>query len=267
MDRSSLTKSQRWEIAHRLADDRLPILNATIDDVIPSQSFYARHVKRILDIVISSAALIICSPINLVLGIITYFDVGRPVFFKQERIGKDGKPFQLVKFRNMRNSTDERGELLPPSERVTKFGKFMRRTSLDELWNFWSVFKGDMSILGPRPLVPEYMYRYNKRHLARLAVRPGLECPPMHQVNHVWTWQEQLENDIWYVENLSFIVDCKMLFSLVRFAFDKKSSAARANVERGTFMGYDLSGIAITLDEVPQEYIDAVSEDSIMEDC
>lgn len=243
-----------------LARDRLPQVNSKLDDVTPSRTIYARYVKRALDIVLSGIALVVCFPVNLVIGIVTFFDVGRPIFFKQQRVGRDGKLFTIIKFRNMRNTTDERGELLPPSERVTNFGKFVRRTSLDELLNFWSVFKGDMSILGPRPLVPEYTHRYNKRHRMRLAVRPGLECPPRHLDGHVWRWQEQFDNDVWYVEHLSFKTDCLMLWGLVRFTFDKKSAMARATAQRGTFMGYDEFGCAINLEGVPQEYIDLFSD-------
>lgn len=258
MDRSELTKAQRWAIADRLAEDRLPAINAVLDDVVPSGTLYARFGKRALDITISAFALVICLPINAILGILTYFDVGSPVFFRQERVGRGGKLFTLIKFRNMRNTVDENGDLLPPSQRVTKFGKFVRRASLDELWNFWSVFKGDMSILGPRPLVPEYTHRYNKRHRMRLAVRPGLECPPRHLGGHVWTWQEQLDNDVWYVEHLSFKTDCFMFWNLVRFALDRKSAATRAAAARGIFMGYDTDGTAITVDEIPDCYIDEV---------
>lgn len=258
MKREDLTKAQRWAIADKLAKDRLPDINVVLDDVVPSRTLYARFGKRVLDIIVSACALIICLPINVILGIITYFDVGSPVFFRQERVGRDGKLFTLIKFRNMRNTVDENGDLLPPSQRVTKFGKFVRRTSLDELWNFWSVFKGDMSILGPRPLVPEYTHRYNKRHRMRLAVRPGLECPPRHLCGHVWTWQEQLDNDVWYVEHLSFKTDCLMFWNLIRFALDRKSTAARAVSARGTFIGYGDDGRAITMDEVPQSYIDKV---------
>lgn len=262
MDRSKLTKDQRWAIADRLAEERLSAIDETLDDVVPSKTLYARFVKRALDVAISACALVVCSPVNAILGVVTYFDVGFPIFFKQQRIGRAGKPFTLVKFRNMRNAFDDNGELLSPSERVTRFGKFVRRTSLDELLNFWSVLKGDMSILGPRPLVPEYTHRYNKRHRMRLAVRPGLECPPRHLGDHVWTWQEQLDNDVWYVENLSFKTDCIMFVNLVRFALDRKSTAARTTAQRGTFMGYSLDGVAITLEDVPQEYIDACIQSS-----
>lgn len=263
MNKEELTKAQRWAIADKLAEDRLPGINAVLEDVVPSRTLYARFGKRALDIVVSACALIVCLPINIILGVVTYFDVGRPVFFRQERVGRDGKLFTLIKFRNMRNTVDENGELLPASQRVTSFGKFVRRTSLDELWNFWSVFKGDMSILGPRPLVPEYTHRYNKRHRMRLVVRPGLECPPRHLDGHVWTWQEQLDNDVWYVEHLSFKTDCRMFLNLVRFAFDRKSAAARATAQRGIFMGYGEDGCAINLNGVPQEYVDMFGEESV----
>lgn len=262
MNRSSLTKAQRWEIADRLAEDRLDLINAKCKPVHKSKHvFYIKYVKRGIDIVVSALALIITLPINLIIGIITFFDVGTPIFFSQTRVGKNGKPFQLIKFRNMRNTTDENGELLHASLRVTKFGKFVRKTSLDELLNFWSILKGDMSLIGPRPLVPEYVSRYNVRHYQRLSVRPGLECPPRNRATILENWQEQFENDIWYVENVSFKTDCKMIIMLFRFAFDKKATAARSSVAtKGSFMGYDENGNAINLEAVPQEYIDFYEE-------
>lgn len=259
MDRSELTKAMRWKLAGYLAEDRLHDINQNLEPVKVKDTVYTRYIKRLIDIVISLIICIITLPINLVIGIITFFDVGRPIFFKQDRVGRNGKIFHIIKFRNMRNTRDERGELLPPAQRVTKFGKFVRKTSLDELLNFWSILKGDMSLIGPRPLVPEYYHRYNDRHINRLAVRPGLECPPRELTDHVWTWQEQFENDVWYVENVSFRTDCKMIYNLLRFTLDRKSANARAVADRGTFMGYDLNGMAINLDDVPQEYIDRVA--------
>lgn len=261
MERSDLTKAMRWRIAERLAEDRLEIVNACCPEVKVKDTFYTRYVKRVIDIAVALAALLVTLPVNSVIGVITFFDVGYPIIFRQKRLGKDGKLFEIIKFRNMRNTVDERGELLPPSQRVTRFGRFVRRTSLDELLNFWSVLKGDMSLIGPRPLLPEHLDRYSNRHKQRLAVRPGLECPPRKLDGHVWTWQEQFENDVWYVEHVSFLTDCKMFINLIRFALDRKSTSARASVTRGIFMGYDLNGTAITLDQVPQSYIDEVAEE------
>lgn len=261
MEKSELTKAMRWKVADYMAEDRLPEINKNLEPVAVKDTLYTRYIKRLLDIIFSLVACVITLPINLVIGVITIFDVGRPIFFKQERLGKDGKVFQIIKFRNMRNTKDERGELLPASQRVTKFGKIVRKTSMDELFNFWSILKGDMSLIGPRPLVPEYYHRFNDRHVKRLAVRPGLECPPRSLSDHVWTWQEQFENDIWYVEHVSFLTDCKMIYNLVRFALDRKSTNARAVASRGTFMGYDWEGNAINMEAVPQEYIDRVTSE------
>lgn len=257
MKTTDLTKAQRWQLADYLAETRLDDINKKVEEIKPANNIYSRYIKRLIDIVVSASVLIITFPINFIILIITAITLGFPIFFRQERIGKDGKPFTIVKFRNMTNEKDANGDLLPPEKRVTKCGKFLRKTSLDELLNFWSILKGDMSLIGPRPLVPEYTHRYNKRHIQRLAVRPGLECPPRELTDHVWTWQEQLENDVWYVENLSFITDCKMIINLVKFALDSKSSKARASAQRGSFFGYDTdTGKAISFEDVPDEIID-----------
>ncbi len=265
MLKSELTKAQRWELADHLAETRLDEINKWVEEIKPASNVYSKYIKRLFDIILSALVLLITFPLNLVIFIITACTLGRPIFFKQERIGKNGKPFMIIKFRNMTNETDENGDLLPPAKRVTKCGKFLRKTSLDELLNFWSILKGDMSLIGPRPLVPEYTHRYNKRHKQRLAVRPGLECPPRELTDHVWTWQEQFENDVWYVEHVSFLTDCKMVINLVRFALDRKSANARAGAKRGTFFGYDQKGNAINLDEVPQYIVDELFDHVLIE--
>ena len=254
MQRDLYSKEECWAVADALAMERLPVVNANCKPVIPSRNLYSRYIKRVLDILISAIALVITSPINLILLIGTYFDVGSPVLFKQQRIGKDGKPFTVIKFRNMTNDTDESGELLPANERVTKFGRFVRKSSLDELLNFWSVFKGDMRLIGPRPLLPEYTHRYSKRHFMRLSVRPGLECPPRFQNDERPTWQDQFENDIWYVEHISFSTDIKMCINLVKFALNPTASRSRSQASRGAFMGYDLNGEAIDINAVDDGY-------------
>lgn len=257
MQKSELTKAMRWELADHLAEERLGEINKNYREVKPADNFYSKYMKRFFDIIFSSLILVLTSPLNLIILIVTALTLGNPVFFRQERTGRDSKPFTIIKFRNMTNKTDEKGELLPPAERVTKFGKFVRKTSLDELLNFWSILKGDMSLIGPRPLVPEYTHRYSDYHRHRLDVKPGLECPPRGKIEHVWTWQEQFDNDVWYVENVSFMTDCKMIFNLIKFALDKKSANARASAKRGTFIGYSEDGKAINLDDIPQEYIDS----------
>jgi lipopolysaccharide/colanic/teichoic acid biosynthesis glycosyltransferase len=260
LDRSALTKQQRWELADKLAEDRLPLINAQLQEAVLNNNFYSKYGKRLLDILVSGVALVVSLPINFIIGIGTFFDVGRPLFFKQVRTGKDGKSFTLIKFRNMKNTKDERGELLPPDKRVTKFGRFVRKTSLDELLNFWSIFKGDMSLIGPRPLVPEYTHRLNKRHYGRLLVRPGLECPPRGDFEK-WDWQDQFDNDVWYVENISFKTDIKMLMRLISFALDREMSKKRGSAKKGIFMGYDLQGEVITVSEIPDEYLRQLDEE------
>ena len=261
-----LSTEQRRRVAEILAEERLPEIDRNLEEIVPSRTIYARYIKRIIDIVVSFVALAITLPINLVIGVVTMFDVGFPIFFKQQRIGKNEKNFTIVKFRNMRNDRDEKGDLLPASQRVTKFGKIVRKTSLDELLNFWSILKGDMSLIGPRPLLPQYLIRFNKRHRGRFLVRPGLECPPRELLNNVWSWQERFENDVWYVENLSFLVDCKMVINLIRYALDPKMSTLRANANLGTFMGYDLNGKAITHEEIEQKYFDMFEKNSGVEE-
>ncbi len=253
---SLFTREMRMEMADYIRRDNLETVDASCAEVHPKVSFYTKYGKRVLDIVIGGVAFVITLPINVVIGICTFFDVGRPIFFKMQRPGKDGKPFVLIKFRNMRDERDKNGDLLLGNQRVTKFGKVMRRTSLDELLNFWSILKGDMSIIGPRPLTMGYVQRYNNRHAARMAVRPGLECPILNAESRSYTWDEQFENDVWYVENVSLATDVKMCVGVVKLAFSKKATKARSGAAKRGFMGYDENGKTISLDAVPEKYLD-----------
>ncbi len=249
-------------MARYLAEDNLAHANEVAAPVRVKKTIYSKYIKRIFDIIISSFALVVTSPINLVIAIVTFFDVGKPILFKQKRIGLNGEEFQIIKFRNMTNATDDNGNLLSPRDRVTKWGKFVRKTSLDELLNFWSVLKGDMSIIGPRPLVRNYMPRYSERHKMRHAVRPGLECPNISNKNITGSrWQIQFENDIWYVENISFMTDVKMLLGLVKLAFSRKETKVRGNAINSSFMGYDTEGMAITHMDIPDKYIERMYEE------
>lgn len=256
IDRQALPQAMRWKIADWLAEDNLSLINKNKPRLMIKETFYIQYGKRFLDILISLFAVIVTLPINFIIGIITFFDVGVPIFFFQERVGKDGKIFKIVKFRNMRNTIDKNGELLPASQRVTKWGKFVRKTSFDELLNFVSVLKGDMSIIGPRPLVPQYMSRYSDRHLSRYNVKPGLECPPRDLSTSLRTWHDQFENDVWYVENVSLKTDIVMVVNLVRFALNRNNTELRGAAKRGDFMGYNPDGRAINLEEVPEAYIE-----------
>lgn len=207
-------------------------------------TLYTRYGKRALDICISLLAVVVTLPINLILAVITFFDVGRPIVFKQTRTGKDFKPFTIYKFRNMRNDVDEDGYILPPRERVTRFGRFVRATSLDELLQFWSILFGKMSIIGPRPLKQDYINLLNDRHKMRYAVRPGLECPSHIPLDHARTWNDQFENDVWYVQNVSFKTDLKLTLMLFKMVFDRKYAKTRSGAMRGSFVGYS-NGCAV----------------------
>ena len=160
----------------------------------------------------------------------------------------------MVKFRNMNNNTDVDGKLLPAKERVTKFGKFMRKFSLDELLNFWSVVKGDMSIIGPRPMPGFFVERMSERHKARHVVRPGLECPySVPEGSPLSNYHWKFENDIWYVENVSFITDVKMLVRLFKLTFNLRKRGGHAG-GLSYFVGYDDEGHAISMKKARDLY-------------
>lgn len=255
-DISELSLTAKHEIAGYIKRDNLEYVNAHIEPVQVRDTFYTRHGKRIMDILIGLIGFTVSLPFNLIIAIVTYFDVGRPIFFKQQRIGKNGEFFTIYKFRNMTNDVDANGELLPPPERVTKWGKFVRKTSLDELLNFVSVLNGSMSIIGPRPLMDYYAERLNDRHKAIYAIRPGLECPTLKKVEHALSWQERLDNYVWYVENCSLWVDIRLAFRIVEIAFDRKETAQRSKAEHGGMLGYDLEGNIIYTKAVPDCYVE-----------
>ncbi len=254
MDKTT-TLAERIRLAAYVREQNLAEVNAACKPIKEKRTIYTVFVKRLLDICLSAVALVVLFPVNLILGICTYFDVGRPIFFLQERPGKYGKLFTIVKFRNMRNAWDENGLPLPIAQRVTKFGSFVRRTSLDELLNFWSILKGDMSLIGPRPLAPAYLQRYNDYHMCRHLVRPGLECPNLKNKGYSRDWNERLDNDVWYAENVSFVVDVKMVLCLFRMVFDRKTRKEHAVRGSGDLIGYEKSGRAFGTYDIPDEYI------------
>lgn len=255
-DASVLSRTDLAEIAGYIRRDNLETVNQKVSAVKAKDTFYTRYGKRALDILVSGLALLVTAPINLVIGIVTVFDVGFPIIFKQSRVGKDAKIFTIYKFRNMTNEKDANGELLPPSQRVTKWGRFVRKTSLDELLNFVSIFNGSMSLIGPRPLLDYYVERLHDRHKCIFLVKPGLECPPMQKVDHALSWQERLDNYVWYVENCSFWVDVKLAFRVAQIALDRKSTAQRSAATHGGLLGYDRDGNVIYNKRVPDQYIE-----------
>lgn len=243
------------EIASYIREDTLDIVNKRVAPVVPRRTFYTKYGKRVLDILISLLALIVSLPINLVIAVVTFFDVGKPIIFEQTRVGKNEKKFTIYKFRNMTNETDINGELLPASVRVTKWGRFVRKTSLDELLNFVSILKGDMSVIGPRPLLDRCAERFHDRHRAIFAVRPGLECPTLNKADHILSWQERLDNYVWYVENCSLWIDIRLTFRVIQIAFDHKETVYRSEAGQGGLMGYDQAGNVIYTKSVPDKYV------------
>lgn len=183
---------------------------------------YAKYIKRILDLILSLMALILLMPLMLIIGILVAINLGNPIIFKQKRPGKDEKIFTLYKFRTMTDEKDEKGKLLPDSQRLTKFGKFLRSTSLDELPELINILKGDMSIVGPRPLLVEYLKLYNEEQKHRHDVRPGLTGLAQTSGRNAITWEEKFEKDIEYVHNISFIGDVKIIIKTAIKVFKRE---------------------------------------------
>lgn len=196
---------------------------------------YRRFVKRLLDMAVSGIALILLSPVYLILAILIRINLGSPVIFCQERPGKDEKIFTLCKFRTMTDERDEKGQLLPDSVRLTKFGKFLRTSSLDELPELWNIFKGDMSIIGPRPLLVSYLPYYTEEESIRHTVRPGLTGLAQVSGRNFLDWDKRLQKDVEYVKNLSFAMDLKVIFMTIKVVFVKENVAEDTNSVEGNF--------------------------------
>ena len=201
-------------------------------------SFYETYIKRLLDIILSGAALVVLWPVLLVTAILVRAKLGSPVIFCQERPGKDEKIFKLYKFRSMTDTRDENGNLLPDEVRLTKFGKLLRSTSLDELPELWNILRGDMSIVGPRPLLVKYLPLYNDEQKHRHDVRPGLTGWAQVNGRNALSWEEKFRLDVWYVEHISFATDVKTIFLTVKNVLRREgiSSETAATMEefRGT---------------------------------
>ncbi|MBO6197386.1 MAG: sugar transferase [Butyrivibrio sp.] len=177
---------------------------------------YSVFIKRLLDIIISTIILVIFSWLYIILAILVRVKLGSPVLFKQPRPGKDEKIFNMYKFRTMTDERDENGDLLPDEDRLPDFGKKLRSSSLDELPEFLNILKGDMSFIGPRPLLVKYLPYYNQRERLRHTVRPGLTGYAQTHGRNAISWEKKFEYDIWYVEHLSFITDVKVVIDTVK---------------------------------------------------
>lgn len=203
---------------------------------------YRKFFKRFLDVVLSLFALIVLSPVLLAVAVLVRVKLGSPVIFCQERPGKNEKIFKMYKFRSMTDERDTNGDLLPDEMRLTKFGRLLRSTSLDELPELWNILKGDMSIVGPRPLLVKYLPLYNEEQRRRHNVRPGLTGLSQASGDVDMTWEWQFKLDLEYVRNISFFFDVKIIFMTVHRLF------VRSRDDYGSYVREDFKGNSGTLE-------------------
>lgn len=198
---------------------------------------YKNFIKRILDIILSFLALVILSPLLILTAFLIRIKLGAPVFFKQLRPGKNEKIFGILKFRTMTDAKDENGNLLPDEIRLTRFGQFLRSTSIDELPELLNILNGDMSIVGPRPLLVQYLERYNEEQKHRHDVKPGLTGLAQVNGRNGITWEEKFHYDLEYVKNITFYADCKIIFQTVMKVFGREGISSATSVTMEEFKG------------------------------
>lgn len=195
--------------------------------------------KRSLDIVGALVGLSLFSPVLLVISVGVLVSMGRPVLFRQRRPGLGGRPFEMVKFRTMRDAKDSQNKSLPDERRLTSFGSFLRSTSLDELPELWNVLKGDMSLVGPRPLLMEYLPLYSKEQYRRHEVKPGVTGWAQINGRNAISWDAKFKLDVWYIDNQSFLLDLKILLLTIRKVFSRQDISAEGEATMSRFEGSD----------------------------
>lgn len=204
---------------------------------IKPKGFYERYIKRLQAIVLSLIAIIILSPILLITYLLVRVKFGKPAIFIQKRVGKDGKVFDLYKFRTMTNQRDEDGKLLPDDQRLTSFGKKLRSTSLDELPELFNVLKGDMALIGPRPLLVKYLPLYNDEQARRHEVRPGLTGYAQVNGRNTITWEDRFKLDVEYVDNVTFLNNWKIIFKTIKTVFKREGISEKGSATMDEFKG------------------------------
>ena len=197
----------------------------------------SRLLKRLTDLVLGIPSLMALVPLMLCLALAVRFRLGSPVLFRQERPGLHGRPFMLVKFRTMTGAADTDGRPLPDADRLTRFGRFLRSTSLDELPELWNVLKGDMSLVGPRPLLMEYLPLYSPRQSRRHEVKPGLTGWAQVNGRNTLTWEDRLEMDVWYVENRSWLLDLKIIWKTIGIVLHREGISRQGSATMEKFQG------------------------------
>jgi len=198
--------------------------------------------KRVIDLIVSMIMIIICAPLFLLIAVMVRVKIGRPIFFIQKRPGLHGRPFILYKFRTMTEARDEGGTLLPDAERLTPFGRFLRSTSLDELPELINVLKGEMSLIGPRPLLMEYLGRYTPEQMRRHEARPGITGWAQINGRNALSWEERFELDVWYVDNHSLWLDIRILFMTIWTVLRRVGVNQEGQATMSKFMGKEGNG-------------------------
>ena len=207
------------------------------EEVIVKKGIYRRFLKRPMDFILSLMAIIVLSPVLIIISVLVRVKLGSPVLFKQKRPGLNEKIFTMYKFRTMTDEKDENGELLPDSVRLTKFGRMLRSTSLDELPELLNILKGDMSIVGPRPLLIQYLDLYNEHQKRRHEVRPGLSGHAQVNGRNAISWEDKFNLDVEYVDNVSFIGDWKIILLTIKKVFVKEGISSDTSVTMEYFEG------------------------------
>lgn len=205
--------------------------------IMHKQGLYEKWLKRPQDFCCALLALIVLSPVILITAILVRFKLGSPVIFKQERPGLNGKVFTLYKFRTMTDEANSRGELLPDEQRLTSFGKLLRSTSLDELPELINILKGDMSVVGPRPLLVRYLPLYNEHQLRRQEVRPGVTGYAQVHGRNAISWEEKFDKDVYYVDHISFWDDWKIVFKTISIVLRREGINSGSSATMEEFMG------------------------------
>lgn len=201
------------------------------------RGFYEKYIKRFQDFICALTAITILSPVLFIIAVLVYFKFGTPILFKQKRPGINGEIFEIYKFRTMTNEVDDKGILLPDDVRLTAFGKKLRSTSLDELPELWNILKGDMSVVGPRPLLVEYLTIYNKKQARRHEVRPGITGLAQINGRNAISWTEKFSWDIKYIDNISFIGDWKIILKTIFVVLNKAGINSKGSATMEKFTG------------------------------
>lgn len=201
------------------------------------KGFYEKYIKRPQDFLCALFACIVLSPVMLIVAILVRTKIGSPVLFSQERPGLDGKVFKLYKFRTMTNQKDKDGNLLPDEQRLTSFGKALRSTSLDELPELVAILKGDMAVVGPRPLLVQYLPLYNKHQARRHEVRPGFTGYAQVHGRNAITWEDKFDKDVYYVDHITFLGDWKIIFQTVKTVLRREGISSESSQTMEVFTG------------------------------